>query len=57
VGLLGCYGLAQEAAQKAFRRLDRDGTDYLTTEKLVECYKEFLGDDPDAPGNWLMGPY
>jgi Ca2+-binding EF-hand superfamily protein len=55
--LLGCYGLAQEAAQKAFRRLDRDGTDYLTTEKLVECYKEFLGDDPDAPGNWLMGPY
>lgn len=57
LGLVGCYGLAQQPAQKAFSLLDADGTGYLTNERIVEIYRQFLGDDPDAPGNWLMGPY
>lgn len=57
VGLGGCYGLTHEAVLEAFRHLDQDGTGLLTTEELVKRYREFLSDDPDAPGNWLMGPY
>lgn len=57
VALLECYGAAKEMAQEAFRRMDADGAGYLTAEQMVQGYKEFLGDDPDAPGNWVMGPY
>jgi juvenile hormone diol kinase len=58
VALLGCYGIGEEAAREAFRHLDRDGSGYLTTEELMKNAKEFfLSDDPDAPGNWSIGPY
>lgn len=54
---LGCYGVGAEGAREAFRHLDRGGRGYLATETLIKRYEEFLGDDPDAPGNWLAGPY
>lgn len=57
VALLECYGATKEMAQKAFDHLDVDGAGYLTAEQMVRSFKEFLGDDPDAPGNWVMGPY
>ena len=57
VGLLGCYGIAKKDAQEAFRHVDVDGTGFLTNEKVIDLYKEYLGDDPDAPGNWVVGPY
>jgi Ca2+-binding EF-hand superfamily protein len=58
VALLGCYGVPEEAARQAFRHLDRDGDGYLLAEELLKAVEEFhLSDDPDAPGNWLVGPY
>jgi len=58
VAMLGCYGVREEAAREAFRHMDRDGNGYLTTEEIMKVAKEFyLSDDPDAPGNWMAGPY
>ena len=54
---LGCYGVGEEGAREAFRHLDRDGRGYLAVETIAQRYEEFLGDDPDAPGNWIAGPY
>ena len=58
VKLEWCYGVTEEAAREAFRHLDRDGDGYLTLEEGMKAIEEFyLSDDPDAPGNWLFGPY
>ena len=57
VALSGCWGVGEGAAREAFRHLDRDGNGYLTIEELMQTAKEFYGDDPDAPGNWMAGPY
>lgn len=48
---------ADRAEKEAVRHLDVDGTGYLTNEQLMQGYKEFLGDDPDAAGNWSVGQY
>lgn len=57
VAFLGCYGATKKDAEEALRHLDVGGTGYLTSEQMVQGYRELLGDDPDAPGNWIMGPY
>jgi len=57
VALSGCWGVGEGAAREAFRHLDRSGNGYLSAEELMQNFKEFYGDDPDAPGNWLVGPY
>ena len=57
VAFAGCGGVGAEAAREAFRHLDRDGNGYLTIDELMQNVKEFYGDDPDAPGNWIAGPY
>lgn len=55
---LGCYGVGEESAREAFLHLDPDGNGYLTLETLTKRYEEFfLGDNPDAPGGWIFGPY
>src|SRR4051812_37124956 len=44
-------------AAEAFSKLDRDGSETLTVDELVEAAREFhTGTDPDAAGNWLFGP-
>jgi len=44
--VLWCYGGTRDQAAEAFRRLDRG--------PIKEFY---LSDDPEAPGNWLLGSY
>lgn len=42
----------------AFQKLDVDGKGYLTRKEFLDVVTEFhLSDDPEAPGNWLFGPY
>jgi Ca2+-binding EF-hand superfamily protein len=51
------FGTSAEDADEAFARLDRDGSQTLTVDELVEAAREFYtGDDPEAAGNWLFGP-
>ncbi len=51
---LAAWGVDESA--EPFHRLDRDDTDGLTEEDLIEAVKEFyLSNDPDAPGNVLYG--
>jgi Ca2+-binding EF-hand superfamily protein len=55
--ILGCYGIADAAAREAFARIDRDGDGALSVEDMEANFDEyFRSDDPDAPGNWMMGP-
>jgi Ca2+-binding EF-hand superfamily protein len=57
VANLRAYGQTEEAARAAFRKLDRDGDGFLTKEELIASVQEFLfSEDPEARGNWLLGP-
>jgi Ca2+-binding EF-hand superfamily protein len=54
---LRAYGLPAAAAAEAFGHLDRDGDGYIDVDELVQNVEEFFyGEDPSAPGNWLVGP-
>lgn len=45
-------------AAAAFRQLDRNRDGYLTTDELIKNAEEFFfSEDPEAPGNWLVGPF
>jgi Ca2+-binding EF-hand superfamily protein len=48
-------GQAHSAAM--FAKLDRDGDGYLTSGEVLGAVQELmLGEDPNAPGNELLGP-
>jgi len=55
---MAAFNAAPTDIAEMFRRLDRDGDGFLTTEEMALNTEEFfLSDDPEAPGNWLVGPY
>lgn len=42
----------------AFQKLDENDEGYLTRQQFLKVVTQFhISDDPDAPGNWLFGPY
>ena len=46
-----------EAASAQFARLDRDGDGMLTRDEVATAVREFFqSEDPNAPGNTLLGP-
>ncbi len=56
--LLATALLDAPVADQTFPRLDLNSDGYLTREELNQLFAEFfLSDDPNAPGNWLWGPY
>ena len=58
IKLLWCYGIEEDDAREAIKHVDRDGDGYLTKEDIIQALDEFyFSDDPDAPGNWMFGPY
>ena len=57
VANLRSFNVDEAAAHEAFRRLDQDRDGYLTHAELSRSVEEFFySEDPDAPGNWLVGP-
>ena len=50
-------GLTEADANEAFAHLDTDGDGLLSAEEFIQATIEFWSStDPDAPGNWWMGP-
>lgn len=52
------YGLDSQLAGEVFRKLDENGDRVLTRPEIARLYRQFAhGDDPNALGNWLFGPF
>jgi len=52
------FGISHEGAEEAFSHLDVKGDGRVTFDEALERVREFhQSDDPDAPGNWLFGPF
>jgi Ca2+-binding EF-hand superfamily protein len=52
------FGISPAGAEEAFSHLDVRGDGRVTTDEALERVREFhCSDDPDAPGNWLFGPF
>ena len=51
------YNLDEAVGEAAFRRMDSNGNGVLDRDEMYQRTMEFYGDDPDAPGNWMFGPY
>jgi len=50
-------GLPSNMASEGFKRVDRNGSGQISFEELSQAFSEFyLSADPNAPGNWLLGP-
>ncbi|WP_314250768.1 hypothetical protein [Streptomyces sp. DSM 40907] len=51
-------GVPAQQMQEAFHRLDRDGNGTLDPAEIDAAVVEFFtSEDPNAPGNWLYGPF
>jgi Ca2+-binding EF-hand superfamily protein len=49
--------LTESDANEAFSHLDTDGNGLLSAEEFTQAIIEFWSSaDPNAPGNWWMGP-
>jgi hypothetical protein len=47
----------EEHAEVGFEKLDVDGSGYLSKGEVKDAVSQFyFSSDPDARGNWLMGP-
>jgi Ca2+-binding EF-hand superfamily protein len=54
----GVFGLAVSLAETVFTELDTNGDGVITRAELLEVSREFYrGDDVEARGNVLFGPY
>ncbi|WP_201440413.1 EF-hand domain-containing protein [Saccharothrix sp. 6-C] len=55
--LYGALGVARQHTEEAFTRLDRDGSGTISYEEYRQAIVDFyLSTDPEAPGNYLLGP-
>lgn len=54
----GVFGLAVDLSRSVFEALDSNGDGVLTRDELLALSRDFyLGDDVEAAGNLLFGPY
>lgn len=56
---LQAWGIGDgEITPDLFAKLDRNGDGILSQKEVLDMIHEFYySDDPDAPGNWSMGPF
>ena len=58
IDLMMSFWVEPRDALLAFERMDTDADGRLGREEFVERVVEFhKSNDPDAPGNWLFGPW
>jgi Ca2+-binding EF-hand superfamily protein len=51
------YGVCADDAERAFKKLDRNGDGVLDHNEVQKAVREFYtSDDPKAPGNAIFGP-
>jgi Ca2+-binding EF-hand superfamily protein len=57
VGMYKALGIPPSTSSEAFRRLDRNSDGQISRAEFNQALLEYyLSADPDAPGNWLLGP-
>ena len=57
VGMYEALGIPPSTSSEGFKRLDRNGSGQISHEEFNQALSEFyLSADPNAPGNWLLGP-
>lgn len=57
VGMYNSLGIPPTTSGEAFKRLDRDGSGEISREEFNKAlFEYYLSADPNAPGNWLLGP-
>jgi len=57
VGMYKALGIPPSTSSEAFKRLDRNGDGQISREEFNQALSEYyLSADPNAPGNWLLGP-
>ncbi|WP_232536843.1 EF-hand domain-containing protein [Cystobacter fuscus] len=57
VGMYDALGIPPTTSTEAFRRLDRDSDGEISRAEFHQAlFEYYLSADPNAPGNWLLGP-
>jgi len=57
VGMYNALGIPPTTSSEAFKRLDRDGSGEINRAEFHQAlFEYYLSADPNAPGNWLLGP-
>lgn len=58
IDFYGIFGLSVDLAQTVFVELDEDGDGVISRDELLAASRDFFrGDDPEASGNLLFGPF
>lgn len=52
---LTAFKVSQRDAETAFEHMDTDGDGLIDRAEMTLRIREWLGNDPDAPGSWIMG--
>jgi Ca2+-binding EF-hand superfamily protein len=52
------FRIGEDILEKVFQKLDLNESGALSKEEVLQLTREFFfSDDPDAPGNWALGPF
>ncbi|HBB31578.1 MAG TPA: hypothetical protein DDZ80_30675 [Cyanobacteria bacterium UBA8803] len=56
--LAACCKFNTNEAAQAFTKLDLDGSGFIEKQELLRhLYDFFYSNNPEAPGNWILGPF
>ena len=53
---LQAFNLDPSLVDQVFPRMDTNHDGFISLDEYSARVREFYGNDPAAPGNWLLGP-